>query len=65
MNKTRQGLLNILSNILYMIKYKPYKSDKPEKKYYIITESGKRYILGLLVIVTLHNTKTKQENNDI
>ena len=31
---------------IYMIKYKPYKSDKPEKKYYIITESGKKIYFG-------------------
>ena len=26
--------------------YYPYKSDKPEKKYYIITSSGKRVYFG-------------------
>ena len=29
-----------------MLKYYPYKSDKPEKKYYIITESGKKIYFG-------------------
>jgi hypothetical protein len=29
-----------------MLKYYPYKSDKPEKKYYIITESGKKVYFG-------------------
>ena len=29
-----------------MIKYNSYKSDKPEKKYYIITESGKKIYFG-------------------
>jgi hypothetical protein len=26
---------------IYMIKYHPYKSDKPNKKYYIITNNNK------------------------
>jgi hypothetical protein len=29
-----------------MIKYKPYKSDKPNKKYYIITNVKKRVYFG-------------------
>ena len=29
-----------------MLKYYPYKSDKPEKKYYIRTESGKKKYFG-------------------
>ena len=29
-----------------MIKYYPYKSDKPEKKYYIITNSDKKVYFG-------------------
>ena len=29
-----------------MLKYYPYPSDKPEKKYYIITESGKKVYFG-------------------
>ena len=29
-----------------MIKYHPYKSDKPGKKYYIITESNKKVYFG-------------------
>ena len=29
-----------------MLKYKPYPSDKPENKYYIITESGKNIYFG-------------------
>ncbi len=28
-----------------MIKYKPYKSDKPNKKYYIITNDYEKFIL--------------------
>ncbi len=34
-----------------MIKYYPYKSDKPNKKYYIITKDNKIFILGRLVIL--------------
>ena len=30
-----------------MIKYKPYKSDKPDKKYYIITNNDKKVYFGL------------------
>jgi hypothetical protein len=29
-----------------MIKYFPYKSDKPNKKYYIITNDGKKVYFG-------------------
>ncbi len=29
-----------------MLKYYPYKSDKPGKKYYIITESNKKVYFG-------------------
>jgi hypothetical protein len=29
-----------------MIKYYPYKSDKPDKKYYIITNSGRKVYFG-------------------
>jgi hypothetical protein len=29
-----------------MQKYKPYKSDKSDKKYYIITDSGKKLYFG-------------------
>jgi hypothetical protein len=29
-----------------MISYYPYKSDKPEKKYFIITSSGKKVYFG-------------------
>ena len=47
-----------------MLKYHPYKSDKPGKKYYIITEI-KKIILGLVVTVTLQYIKMKQENKDI
>ena len=30
--------------------YYPYKSDKPEKKYYIITKSERKYILDRLTL---------------
>jgi hypothetical protein len=29
-----------------MLKYYPYKSDKPDKKYYIITDSNKKIYFG-------------------
>ena len=29
-----------------MLKYYPYKSDKPDKKYYIITDNGKKVYFG-------------------
>ena len=48
-----------------MLKYHPYKSDKPEKKYYVITNSGRKFILGLLACLILQNIRTKQENKDI
>ncbi len=30
-----------------MIKYYPYKSDKPDKKYYIITNNDKKVYFGM------------------
>jgi hypothetical protein len=44
-----------------MIKYHPYKSDNPNKKYYIITNDKKQFILGLVDIVILQTVKMKQE----
>ncbi len=32
--------------IIYMIKYYPYKSDKPTKKYYIIINENKKVYFG-------------------
>ncbi len=32
--------------MIYMIKYYPYKSDKPNKKYYIITNDNKKVYFG-------------------
>ena len=50
-----------------MIKYYPYKSDKPNKKYHIITNlnNNKKFILVIQIIVTLQYIKMKQENKDI
>ena len=48
-----------------MIKYYPYKSDKPNKKYFIITKDNKKFILVLVDIVILLYIKMKQENKDI
>ena len=48
-----------------MKKYFPYKSDKPNKKYYIITNDNKKFTLVLVDIVILLFIKMKQENKDI
>ena len=48
-----------------MLKYHPYKSDKPEKKYYIITNSGRKIYFGAAGMSDLQNIRTKQENKDI
>jgi hypothetical protein len=48
-----------------MIKYYPYKSDKPDKKYYIITNSGKKVYFGQAGYLILQYIKMKQENKDI
>ncbi len=48
-----------------MIKYYPYKSDKPNKKYYIITNDNKKFILVLVIIPTSQHIKMKQESNAI
>ena len=48
-----------------MIRYYPYKSDKPNKEYYITTNYDKRFNLVLLVILILLFIKMKQENKDI
>jgi hypothetical protein len=56
---------NITYHIIYMIKYKPYKSDKPIKKYYIITNDNKKVYFGQLPHLILQYIKMKQENKDI
>ena len=48
-----------------MIEYNPYKSDKPNKKYSIITNNNKKFILVRLEPLILHFMKMKQENKDI
>ena len=45
--------------------YYPYPSDKPEKKYYIITKSEKKYILALLECLILQYIKMKIVKIDI
>jgi hypothetical protein len=47
-----------------MLKYHPYKSGKQGKKYYIITETNKKK-LGLVAIVILQFTKMNNGNKDI
>jgi hypothetical protein len=48
-----------------MLKYHPYKSDKPGKKYYIITESNRMFFLGLVAIAILQFIKMNNGNKDI
>ena len=47
-----------------MIKYYPYKSDKPNKKYYLLMII-KKFILVRLAPLILLFIKMKQENKDI
>jgi hypothetical protein len=48
-----------------MIEYYPYKSDKPNKKYYIITNDNKKVYFGQASASDLQFIKMKQENKDI
>ena len=49
-----------------MIKYYPYKSDKPNKKYYIITNDNKKIYFRAAGYDHFHQgIKMKQENKDI
>ncbi len=47
-----------------MINYYPYKSDKPNKKYDIITNDNQKFILVRLAIVILQLIMMKQEHKD-
>ncbi len=51
--------------MIYMLKYHPYKSDKPGKKYYIITNDNKKFILVRLPLPILHIIKMSSANKDI
>ena len=46
-----------------MLKYHPYKSDKPEKKYYIITNSGRKIYFGAAGMsdFTKHKDKARKQ----
>jgi hypothetical protein len=46
-----------------MLKYHPYKSDKPDKKYYIITNSGKNIYFGAAGMsdFTKHKDEAKKQ----
>ena len=46
-----------------MIKYYPYKSDKPNKKYYIITNDGKKVYFGQASTsdFTLHKNEQRKQ----
>ena len=45
--------------------YYPYISDRPEKKYYIITNDDKKFILVRLPRLILQFIKMKKGNKDI
>lgn len=47
-----------------MIKYYPYKSDKPNKKFFIITSSGKKIYFGQAGAsdMTLHKDPLRRDN---
>jgi hypothetical protein len=47
-----------------MIKYYPYKSDRPNKKYYIITNDNKKFIFGSVDILITQYIKITQESKD-
>ena len=46
-----------------MIKYKPFKSDKPDKKYYIITNDNKKVYFGQAgaSVFTLHKDEARKQ----
>ncbi len=48
-----------------MIKYHPYKSDKPNKSIILLQIMIKKFILVRLAPLILPTTKMKQENKDI
>ena len=56
---------NIIYHIIYMMKYYPYKSDKPNKNITLLQMIIKKFILVLVDIVILLFIKMKQENKDI
>jgi DNA-binding PadR family transcriptional regulator len=46
-----------------MLKYYPYKSDKPDKKYYIITDNGKKVYFGAAGMsdFTIHKDEARKQ----
>ena len=46
-----------------MLKYYPYKSDKPDKKYYIITHNGKKVYFGAAGMsdFTIHKDEARKQ----
>jgi hypothetical protein len=46
-----------------MIKYYPYTSDKPDKKYYIITNSGRKVYFGAAGMsdFTIHKDEARKQ----
>jgi hypothetical protein len=48
-----------------MLKYYPYKSDKPGKKYYIITNDNKKVYFGQASAPDFTHHKMSSANKDI
>jgi len=48
-----------------MLKYHPYKSDKPDKNIILLQIMIKKFIFELPACLILQNTRMKQENKDI
>jgi hypothetical protein len=48
-----------------MLKYYPYKSDKPGKKYYIITNDNKKVYFGQASASDFTHHKNEHGNKDI
>ena len=48
-----------------MLKYHPYKSDKPNKNIILLPMIIKKFILVPVIILILQYIKMKQENKDI
>ena len=44
-----------------MIKYYPYKSDKPNKKYYIITNNNKKVYFGQAGASDIHKNEARKQ----
>ena len=47
--------------MIYMLKYHPYKSDKPGKKYYIITNDKKKIVAAGMSDFTIHKDEQRKQ----